>query len=38
MTGINEYNAKLDVITAIPESETKSPNMLVKAFLEEVEF
>ena len=38
MANIDDYNAKLDVITAIPESETKSPNMPVKAFLEEAEF
>jgi hypothetical protein len=38
MASIEDYNAKLDVITAIPESETKSPNMPVKAFLEEAEF
>jgi hypothetical protein len=38
MASIEDYNAKLDVITAIPESETKSPNMPVKAFLEEAKF
>ena len=38
MASIDDYNAKLDVITAIPESETKSPSMPVKAFLEEAEF
>jgi hypothetical protein len=26
MASIEDYNAKLDVISAIPESETKSPN------------
>jgi hypothetical protein len=31
MASIEDYNAKLDVITAIPESETKSPNMPVRA-------
>lgn len=38
MASIDDYNAKLDVITAIPESEVKSPNMPVKAYLEEAEF
>jgi hypothetical protein len=38
MASIDDYNAKLNVISAIPESETKAPNMPVKAFLEEAEF
>jgi hypothetical protein len=38
MASIDDYNAKLDVISAIPESETKAPNMPVKSYLEEAEF
>lgn len=38
MANIDDYNAKLDVFALMPDNETKSPNMPVKAYLEEAEF
>ena len=35
MASFDDYNAKFDVIIAIPEDEVKSPNMPLKAYSEE---